>query len=485
MLLDPFLLATRILGLDLGTEESKQNNDTINDAQEKAENVSPLSGEEQPIDSTEELQPDFNDDHSSAMDEPVDQVQRSIDEPPASTPTTPVYGRTNGRSNRTPHYNARYNEYRRSLGIGTEELNLLGEFRAKHASAFFIETDEPQSYKQALASPFSEKWMQAFQEEYDSLTENGTWKLVQPPPGCSIINCKWIGRIKPASDGVPERFKGRLVAIGSRQKYGIDYDEIFSPVPHQEAVKAALAEIASLNLELMQLDVKTAFLHAPLDKTMYMKQPEGFVSPGKEDHVCLLLKSLYGLKQAPRLWFGILDKALGSFGLKNSSADKCIYVLRTSSTTTIAIVHVDDFIIGASSKDTLNALAAHLRNLFQVRTVPPTRFLGINITRDQTNRKMFLSQEHMVEKLLERFGMEQIHPKVIPADPNKHLQANTSAKSEREKQASRYPYREAVGALLYLALSTRPDISYAVGQVAKYCQNPDESHWEAVSQIFG
>ena len=49
---------------------------------------------------------------------------------------------------------------------------------------------------------------------------------------------------------------------------------------------------------------------------------------------------------------------------------------------------------------------------------------------------------------------------------------------------SNFPYREAVGALLYIALMTRPDISYAVGQVSKFCQNPDESHWKAVTQIF-
>lgn len=78
----------------------------------------------------------------------------------------------------------------------------------------------------------------------------------------------------------------------------------------------------------MQLDVKTAFLYADLNKRKYMKQPEGFICPGKEDHVFLLKKSLCGLKQAPRLWFKILNKALGKFALKNSSANKCIYVSR-------------------------------------------------------------------------------------------------------------------------------------------------------------
>ena len=526
-LFDPFLLATKILGLVRKLEQTlcheKQITDyffspspTTNNYQDlnnesntdkTTDSSTPTTGDTTPTDPSDETPPNTTDDvpENTLMEEtqtsPTDETENSTNEesfdeamnetaaettpePTEQNPSTPVYGRSNGKSNRIPQYNARYNEYRRSLGIQTKQLGLLAEFKAKHASALLSETFEPQSYKQAMECDSSEKWTKAFQEEYDSLVENGTWKLVPLPPGCSTINCKWIGRVKAASEGVPERYKGRLVAIGTRQRYGIDYDEVFSPVPHQEAVKAALSEIAALNLEVMQLDVKTAFLHATLDKTIYMKQPEGFICPGKEDHVCLLLKSLYGLKQAPRLWFGILDKALGKFGLKNSSADKCIYVLRTKDVTIIAIVHVDDFIIGASSKNALNELRTYLDSLFQIRTVPPTRFIGIDIIRDQPNRRMFLTQEHMIVKLAERFNMADLHPKVIPADPTKRLKTANPMKSEGEMPQTRYPYREAVGALLYLALSTRPDISYAVSQIAKHCQNPDATHWEAVIQIL-
>ena len=89
----------------------------------------------------------------------------------------------------------------------------------------------------------------------------------------------------------------------------------------------------------------------------------------------------------------------------------------------------------------------------------------------------------MVEKLVKRFGMSDFHPKVVPADPNMHLSSNVQ-KSEGERTIFPHPYREAVGALLYVSLMTRPDISYAVGQVSKHCQNPNQSHWEAVEQIF-
>lgn len=90
----------------------------------------------------------------------------------------------------------------------------------------------------------------------------------------------------------------------------------------------------------------------------------------------------------------------------------------------------------------------------------------------------------MVEKLTDRFDMAAQHPSAIPADPTKHLQANRVSKSEGESTEHPFPYREAVGALLYLALSTRPDLSYAVGQVAKHCHNPNMTQWEPVAKIF-
>jgi hypothetical protein len=148
----------------------------------------------------------------------------------------------NRRSNRTPQYNAKHNEYKRILGIHSKQLDLLDEFRAKHASSLFTEANEPQSYKQATSFPM-----------YGKVAYNKKIAIRICLRDCTTINCKWIEKIKPAYDGMAERYKGRLVAIGSRRKYGIYYEEVFSPFPHQEAVKATLAKIADMILEIMQL----------------------------------------------------------------------------------------------------------------------------------------------------------------------------------------------------------------------------------------
>lgn len=194
----------------------------------------------------------------------------------------------------------------------------------KHGSVLFVESNEPQNYSEAMESPNKEKWLEAYQKQYDAQIRNKTWKLVPLPPGRVALNCKIIGKIEPAYEEVEEIYKRRLVVIGSRQRYGLDYEERFSPVPHNESVKVVLSECATRDMEIMQFDISTAFLYADLDKEVSMKQPEGFVVPGKETLVCRLKKSVNGLKQAPSLYYGRFDKTLGLMGFKPSRDDKCV-----------------------------------------------------------------------------------------------------------------------------------------------------------------
>ena len=105
---------------------------------------------------------------------------------------------------------------------------------------------------------------------------------------------------KSENNGSQLRYKARLVVKRFNQKKGIDFEEIFSPVVKMSSIHVALSLAACLNLEVEQLDVKTAFLHGDFEEEIYMQQPEEFEVKGKENLVCKLKKSLYGLKQAPR-----------------------------------------------------------------------------------------------------------------------------------------------------------------------------------------
>ena len=135
--------------------------------------------------------------------------------------------------------------------------------------------------------------------EMRSLEKNDTWVLTELPAGMRALLNKWVFRIKTEPDG-KRRFKARLVLKGYSQRKGIDYVEIFSPVVKLTFIRILLSIVASENLHLEQMDVKTTFLHGDLDKEIYMHKPEGFVVPGKEHMVCKLTRILYGLNQAPR-----------------------------------------------------------------------------------------------------------------------------------------------------------------------------------------
>ena len=103
------------------------------------------------------------------------------------------------------------------------------------------------------------------------------------------------------------------------------------------------AIVAALDLELDQMDVHTAFLHGDIDEELSMKQPEGFVIPGKEHLVCKLNRSLYGLKQASRQWYKKFDAFMLKHGYKRSHVDHCLYTKRDESGSPIILVlYVDD-----------------------------------------------------------------------------------------------------------------------------------------------
>ena len=132
----------------------------------------------------------------------------------------------------------------------------------------------------------------------ESLRKNKTWILVDQPKKQKVVGCKWIFKKKEGIPGVERpRFKARLVAKGFTQVEGIDYNEIFSPVVKHCSIRIILGLVNQYDLELEQLDVKTAFLHGNLKETIYMNQPEGFEEG--ENKVCLLKKIFVWTKAKP------------------------------------------------------------------------------------------------------------------------------------------------------------------------------------------
>lgn len=156
---------------------------------------------------------------------------------------------------------------------------------------------EPSTLSEALTSDHATEWNAATDSEYQSLTDNDTWELVELPADRKAISCKWVFEIKRGSDGKVDRYKARLVTKGYAQKYRVDYDETFSPVVRFSSIRALLAFAVQNDMLVHQMDVVAVFLNGSLDDEIYMQQPEGYVQPGNEHLVCKLKKSLYAWSQ--------------------------------------------------------------------------------------------------------------------------------------------------------------------------------------------
>ena len=234
---------------------------------------------------------------------------------------------------------------------------------------------EPETYREAINCPEAEFWIEAMNEEYNSLIKNNTWTLCRLPPDRKAIEGKWICKYKPGFKTTSPRYKARFVIKGFSQIHGIDYTETYAPVAKTFSFRMIMAIAAEKDLEMIQLDVKTAFLYGTLEEEIYMKQPEGFIIPGKEEEVRCLVKSLYGLKQAFRVWNVKFNKFFVAFGLKRSKCDPCIYYRhlrpgKPDEEITFFILYVDDDLILGNQNADLLKMIEFLGKEFEIRSLP-------------------------------------------------------------------------------------------------------------------
>ena len=266
----------------------------------------------------------------------------------------------------------------------------------------------------------------------------------------------------------------------------MDYNEIFSPVVRHTSIRMLLAIVANQDLELEQLDVKTAFLHCILEEEIYMTQLDGLQVPGKKDHVCKLNKSLYGLKQSPRQWYKRFDSYMMELGYNRSPYDCCVYISKLKDESYVYLVlYVDDMLIAAKLMCDIQRLKDLLSAEFEMKDLGATKkILGMEILRDRNQNKLFLSQKGYIQKVLNRFGMLSTKPVDTPFATNIHLTMFAPQSKEDKEYMSRVPYANAVGSLMYAMVCTRPDLAHAVSVVIRFMRQPGKEHWLAVKRIL-
>ena len=358
---------------------------------------------------------------------------------------------------------------------------LTGEWWNLFENANVAKADgEPTTYKEAINHESnSEIWKKAIQEEMDSLEKNETWDIVERPPGTNVVGSKWIFKEKRDADGEISRYKARLVAQGFSQQEGVDYDDTYAPVAKYSSIRTVLAIANELNLEVHQMDVKTAFLNGDIDTDIYMKQPEGFAEDPTK--VCKLRKGIYGLKQAARLWNSKFDGFLKNKGYEASEADPCIYTKKEGDSFVILSVYVDDVILASNDPDLLKREKIHLAEHFDMVDQGEINYiLGMAIERDRENGTLRINQYSYLQHVLNRFGMSDCKPVSTPMENEATFVKLTST----DKQVNLKEYQAVIGSLIYASIGTRPDISYAVGVLSQFMSNPGEEHWRGVKRIL-
>ena len=290
-----------------------------------------------------------------------------------------------------------------------------------------------------------------------------------------ILPCKYVFKI---NENKP---KVRLVALGCRQIYGIDYNETFAPVVALTTVRTVIAIAAHLDLDLEQMDVVTVFLNGDLEEYVFMSDPEGLLSESTENKVCKLRKSLYGLKQSPRQWYSKMYTFLiQHLKFQNSSHDPCLYTQHETKKILILALYVDDLIIAGNSKSDISALKEKLYRKFEMKDLGlAKKMLGIEIKRDRAERKIFMSQSEYIKEILNSFDMVNSKKVSTPMDRSYFELVN-----QVSPPSGNVRYHQSIGSLMYLMIGSRPDLAFVIGKLSQHAENPSNYHWISLKRAL-
>lgn len=330
----------------------------------------------------------------------------------------------------------------------------------------------PLTYGEATTGSEKDKWNAAIKSELESISKNKVWEIVpKKPKQKGIVPLKWIFSIK--SDNT---YKARLVAVGCKDSEVYTPAEKASPTPSGITVRWLLAFVACKNWKIQQYDIRTAFLNGRIDREKFVSVPLGLEVENQATTCLKLNKALYGLAIAPRCWYETFDKFLSKNKFKRSCRESCLYVKDSNGHVTIVLVYVDDILIVAEHDESIEQARRLIANEYELKSLgEPKRFLGLEI--EKHDDYLTLKQTEYATKMLKQFNMNDCNSVTNPILPS-------SKYDETVEKCHDFPYKKAVGALLFLSNSTRPDLCFAVNYVARFQAEPRDLHWRLVKRIF-
>jgi hypothetical protein len=333
--------------------------------------------------------------------------------------------------------------------------------------------------KQMLCLPDSEQYRKAELIELDQFETHKVWELVPRPKTHKPIQVRWTYDLKKDTEGNIIKYKARIVAKGFQEK--VKVEDVFAPTMKYDTFRTLLTIAAKKKLKVKQYDVSTAFLHAPITgEDIYVEQPPGYKVEGKENEVYRLKRAMYGLRSSPRAYADFFMETLADLGFKQSKQDDCLFILKEGNNFVYYLFHVDDICVVSSNttleKRVLKDLTAKvmIKDMGELDT-----FLGVKVRRDD-EYNYYLSQSHYIGTLVERFQLSSSTKEVdTPSLSSKYLVTAALPEDVEERaEILALKYQALVGGLIY-TVRTRPDVAYAVSDLARFMHSWDKTHWKA------
>jgi Reverse transcriptase (RNA-dependent DNA polymerase) len=263
----------------------------------------------------------------------------------------------------------------------------------------------------------------------------------------------------------------RVTEIGVRKKTHDFSLPVSSTTSIHRFIKLILFQVTVIH------NNTAAFLHAPIKEDVYVQMPRNYVKPGM---IIKLKWCLYGLKQSPRNFFLHVKAQLEAVGFtSNDNVHLCLFV----SDKVICLIYVDDTLFFSPKKEYIDQVIQKLKVDRQMDLEIESNvsgFLGVHVERDRTTGSITLTQRGLTERIVKLLNVGSFPSVRTPASPKKTL---PSHELDGNPLQGLYSYPSVISMLLYLANHTRPNISFAVAQCARYNHSPKLQHEQALEHI--
>ncbi|KAF7573964.1 hypothetical protein PtrM4_055870 [Pyrenophora tritici-repentis] len=335
----------------------------------------------------------------------------------------------------------------------------------------------PTAYSKLEDHPLYDMFKEAEKTHLRSHQQMKSWTEVQASPvkraGHQILDCMWVYTYKLDKHHRLIKCKARLVVRGDQQR-NITSQDTYAATLAGRSFRMLMAIAAKYDLELKQYDVTNAFVHATIDREIYMRMPKGYQKPGT---LLKVQKALYGLRISPLLWQKEFTATLASIGFQQIPQEPCCMIKDG----VIIFFYVDDIIVAYHSKQESEAMKAinQIQEKYACTGGDNLQwFLGVEVIRDRKQKTIQLSQAAYADKISQLASRQDIRHDTPMSGMELRPRSDLAEPSEINR------YQRKIGSLLFAAVTTRPDIAFATSRLARFLVNPSTEHQDAADRVL-